>query len=178
MSDADIAERDRIERLEALLEQLQQDADVTARPSRRNTRRVRWLIRVLGLLMAALALSNLYFVNTLTQDVRQVIAQMEIMTSYFVRVSERMHSMRGAVAAMEADVRLMPVVDAQVTAIGENVGAMGNSVDDMERSTAGLNQRVASMRGAMDDMARRFRGLNARVGAMGVDVREMAKPVP
>jgi hypothetical protein len=178
LSDANIAERDRIERLEALLEQHQQEADAAAQPSRRNAQRVARLIRVLGLLMAALALSNLYFVNTLTQEVRQVIAHMGTMTSYFVRVSERMHSMRGAVAAMEADVRLMPVVDAQVTAIGQHVGVMSNGVGDMERSTAGLNHRVAGMRVAMDDMALRFRRLNARIGAMGADVREMAKPVP
>jgi hypothetical protein len=72
----------------------------------------------------------------------------------------------------------MPVMDAQVSAIAGQLGPMTDGVGAMERSTAALDRNVRGMRGAMDDMALRFRALNARVGAMGVDVHEMAKPVP
>jgi hypothetical protein len=178
MTNHSIAERDRIERLDALLERLQQRADTAAAPNRRRARRVARLFRIFGLLMAALALANLYFVNALTQEVRLVVGELDQMTGYFVRVSERMHDMRGSVAAMEAEVRLMPVMDAQVSAIAGQLGPMTDGVGAMERSTAALDRNVRGMRGAMDDMALRFRALNARVGAMGVDVHEMAKPVP
>ena len=178
MSTSSITDRDRLERLELLLDELQRDCAASAADSGKRARTVARLIRVFGALMALLALSNLYFVNDLTQEVRLVIAQMNEMTGYFVRVSERMHDMRRQVAAMETQVRLLPVIDAQVAQIAVHVDAMGEGVAAMAQSTATIDTEAGRMHHAMDDMAVRFRGLNASVGAMGVDVREMAKPVP
>jgi methyl-accepting chemotaxis protein len=173
-----IVERDRIERLDQELAQLQRDCAASANESARRARIVAMMIRVFGLLMTVLALSNLYFVNDLTQEVRLVVARMDEMADYFARVSDRMRDMRREVSGMEENVRLLPVVDLQVTEIAAHVGAMGAGVEQMRRSTSTLDRQVGHMHGAMSDMALRFRAMNASVGAMGVDVREMAKPVP
>jgi hypothetical protein len=177
MTGSTVTDRDRIERLDLLLEDLQRGCAMSAAESERRTRTVARLTRILGTLMGMLALSNLYFVNDLTQEVRLVVAQMDEMTGYFVRVSERMHAMRQEIADMEADVRLLPVIDAQVAEIADHVDAMGMGVAAMERSTAVMDAEIGGMRHALGDMAVRFRRLNSSVGTMGVDVREMAKPL-
>jgi hypothetical protein len=178
MSSSRFTERDRIEQADLLLAELQRQVATSVARSALSAGRVGRLIRVFGLAMAMLGLSNLYFVNDLTQEVRLVIRGMNEMTGYFVDVSERMGEMRRAVVDMESDVSLLPVMDAQMTEIAAHVGAMGWGVAEMQRSTEVMDRELARQRLIVGEMAVRFRMLNASVGTMGVNVREMAKPVP
>ena len=178
MANLRLTERDRIEQADLLLAELERHIATSAARSTQRARRVGQLMRVFGLAMAVLGLSNLYFVNDLTQEVRLVIRGMNEMTRHFVAVSERMGDMRRDVVNMESDVSLLPVMDAQVMEIAAHVAAMGWGVADMQRSTEILDREFMRQGAIVGEMAVRFRGLNASVGAMGVNVREMAKPVP
>jgi hypothetical protein len=173
-----IGERDRIERIDHLLARLQQDSADSVRRTGRRARIVEGLLQIFALLMALLALSNLYFVNDLTQEVRLVVIRMDEMTEYFARVAGRMTDMRREVARMETNVRMLPVIDAQIIEIATHVGAMEDGVSRIEQSAGNLAQRVDAMSTSVGDMAIRFRGLNQSVGAMGIDVDQMARPVP
>jgi archaellum component FlaC len=134
--------------------------------------------RILFALIGCLALANLYFVNTLTQDVRAIILSMNEMYEHFGRVSRRMNGMRDYVSAMENDIRLMPVMREQMGKLSENISRMREDVKDMRTSVADMDQRVGAVNTTVFDMALRFRDLNRNVGQMGVDVDQMARPVP
>jgi hypothetical protein len=170
-------ERDRIESLSALLADLEKDLDRQDAGRGRRRGLALWVRLVIGL-VAVLALSNLYFVNDLTDEVRLVITRMQEMENLFTRVSERMDAMRGEVAAIEQNVLLMPVISAQMREMATHVAAMQQSVSVMDRATQNLGGSVTAMDASMGEMAVRFHGLNRSVRSMGRDVDQMARPLP
>lgn len=171
-------ERERIEQLSDLLTRLEQDLDRSEATTGRRRRGVGLWVRIVTLIVAAMALSNLYFVNDLTDELRLVITRIEEMTELFDRVADRMDGMTRDVAEIEQNVLLMPVVSEQMREIGAHVSVMESSVSSMDRATIGINDKMVVIDGNMRDMSVRFRGLNRGVGAMGVDVDQMARPLP
>jgi hypothetical protein len=171
-------ERDRIEGLTELMAELEQDLDRSDSLTGRRHRGVELWVRVVIGLVAALALSNLYFVNDLTDEVRLVITRMQEMNSLFTRVSVRMDQISVEVDGIERNVLLMPVVAEQMREMSAHVMVMEQSVSFMDRAAAGLGDSVAIMDGNLRDIALRFHALNRSVGAMGVDVNQMARPLP
>lgn len=170
--------RDRIESLTNLLATLEQDLERSEEVRGRQRRSVTLWVRVVALLVAALALSNLYFVNDLTDEVRVVITRMEEMNTLFSRVSKRMDGMRVEVDSIERNVLLMPVVSEQMREMAAHVLAMEHAVSRMHGSTENLDGSVTVMERNLRDMSARFHGLNRSVGAMGVDVNQMGRPLP
>ncbi|MBK5938012.1 hypothetical protein [Halochromatium roseum] len=171
-------ERDRIEALTELMSELEQDLDRSDRLTGRRHRGVELWVRLVIGLVAALALSNLYFVNDLTDEVRLVITRMQEMNSLFTRVSVRMDQISVEIDAIERNVLLLPVVAEQMREMSAHVMAMEQSVSFMDRAAAGLGDSVAIMDGNLRDISLRFHGLNRSVGAMGVDVNQMSRPLP
>jgi methyl-accepting chemotaxis protein len=171
-------ERDRIDALSQLLGDLEQDLERSDKATGRHRPGAALWVRLLIGLVAAFALSNLYFVNNLTDEVRLVITRMQEMATLFARVSERMDQMSDEVAAIDRQVLLMPVVAEQMREMSSHVLVMEQAVSQMDGATTHLSGTVASMNTSMHDMSIRFRALNQSVGAMGVDVDQMARPVP
>jgi hypothetical protein len=68
----------------------------------------------------------------------------------------------------------MPVLREQMESLAVAIERMNRDVGEMSESLVEMDQRV----GAVSDMALRFRGLNRNVGQMGLDVDQMARPVP
>jgi methyl-accepting chemotaxis protein len=171
-------ERDRIEALTELMAELEQDLDRSDSLTGLRRRGVELWVRLVIGLVAALALSNLYFVNDLTDEVRLVITRMQEMNSLFTRVAARMDQITLEVDAIERNVLLMPVVSEQMREMSPHVTLMEQSVSFMDQTAARLGDSVALMDANLGDIALRFHSLNRSVGAMGVDVNQMARPLP
>ncbi len=171
-------ERDRIEGLTELMAELEQDLARSDSLTGRRHRGVDLWVRIVIGLVAALALSNLYFVNDLTDEVRLVITRMQEMNNLFTRVSARMDQISVEVDAIERNVLLLPVVSEQMREMSAHVTVMEQSVSFVDRAAARLGDSVAIMDANLHDIAVRFHGLNRSVGAMGVDVNQMARPLP
>ncbi|MBK1705165.1 hypothetical protein [Halochromatium glycolicum] len=171
-------ERDRIDSLTNLLTTLEHDLERSEEVRGRQRRGVTVWVRIIALLVAGLALSNLYFVNDLTDEVRVVITRMQEMNALFSRVSKRMDGMQAEVAAIEHNVLLMPVVSEQMREMAAHVLAMEHAVSAMHGSTEGLSDSARVMERNLRDISARFHGLNRSVGAMGVDVNQMGRPLP
>jgi methyl-accepting chemotaxis protein len=155
------------------------ESDIRSR-SRENTDTGRrsLLPRILFALIGCLGLANLYFVNTLTQDIKTIILSMNEMYEHFGHVSARMNDMRDYVSAMEDDIRFMPIIWEQMDKLSVNISSMRSDVTGMRSSVTSMDQRVGSVNASVFDMALRFRELNGNVGQMGVDVNQMSRPVP
>lgn len=173
-----MSDRARIERMNETLHRLEQRLADSKQAAAERARGFILVVRIAAALTALLALSNLYFINDLTQEVRVMIGRMEQMTNHFDQVADRMQAMRLAVDGMQDNVRLMPVMDAQMREIATHVGSMRDSVGRMKGSTAAIDERVARMNLSVGDMAARFHGLNRSVGGISGDVNQMALPVP
>lgn len=173
-----MVERDRIEALTGLLADLDRDLSGGDAVTGRRRRGVTIWVRIVIILVALLAVSNLYFVNDLTDEVRIVITRVQEMNELFTRVSGRMDEMTEEVASIEHNVLLMPVIADQMREMATHVVAMEHSVAYMDRATDSLDTAIEAIDGNVRDMSMRFRGLNLSVGAMGVDVDQMARPIP
>lgn len=134
--------------------------------------------RVFFVLIGILALANLYFVNQLMMETRAIIANLNEMYGHFATVSGRVSEIRDDMALMEQEVRLMPVLHEQMEALAMKVAQMNEDVGAMTGNLVEMQQRVGGMTASVSDMSVRFRALNQKVGQMGLDVDQMARPVP
>ena len=146
-------ERDRVEALTELMADLEQDLDRSDSLIGRRHRGVNLWVRIVVGIVAALALSNLYFVNDLTDEVRLVITRMQEMNSLFTRVSDRMDQISVEVDGIERNVLLMPVVAEQMREMASHVTVMEQSVAFMDRAAARLGDSVALMDANLHDIA-------------------------
>jgi methyl-accepting chemotaxis protein len=169
---------DRIERLLSTLNELDRDLESRRKKASKRSHGVAGLVRALALLMGGLALANLYFVNDLTQEIHLVISKMDEMSDHFERVSQLMTDVSQAVADMEDNVKMVPVVTAQTREIATRMDAMRQSVARVGASSASIDERIDVMNAGVVDMSLRFRSVNQSIGVMGADVEQMSRPVP
>lgn len=173
-----MGDRDRIEHLGQVLSHLEQTLAESEEAFGERARGLALLTKLVVALIAALALSNLYFINDLTQEVQVVITGMDAMTGHLGRVVNRMDGMEDSVTAIGGDVHLMPVLSAQMNDIAGHVEGLNDGVARMQQSAGRMNTRIGAMNLSIADMTARFHGLNLTVGGMGLDVNQMARPVP
>lgn len=136
------------------------------------------VIRVVLVLLACLALLNLHFMHVMTQEFRTMIKDMVAMHEYFGRVAERMSDMTGYVASMEEGIKLMPVINEQMTGMNKDVSGMKNNLTSMTANVAAMDQQVSSINQGVGTMAQHFRTLNGNVGNIRQDVNQMSGVVP
>lgn len=160
--------------INALEEQVEQSRQTIEKErSKANT-----VIRVVLVLLACLALLNLHYMHVMTQEFRIMIKDMVAMYEHFGRVAERMDDMTAYVAGMEQNIKLMPVIDDQMTAMNTDVDGMKASLADMTTNVAAMDQRIGSIDQGVANMAQRFRTLNANVGNMRYNVNQMSDVMP
>lgn len=170
--------QDQITNLLQTMENLEDDLVAGIKQTRHKSKRVARLVYTLIVLMGALSLVNIYFVNDLTQEVRSVVRNMDEMYGHFSRVSELMTHMRGTVIDMQQNVTMMPIMGEQMAEIGDDTGRMKRSVAHMDSTITILDRQIDAMNANVWDMTMRFRNMNFTVGNMGQDVRQFARPVP
>jgi methyl-accepting chemotaxis protein len=170
--------REHIARLHEAMTDLERDLEQRDTALRQRTRGVDTTIRVLAGAMGILALANLYFVNSLTQEVQLMVSAMREMTGHFTQVAEHMDTMTGTIASMDEDVALMPVIRDQMHELAGRVDRMGGNVAGMRDTTTRMDARMDGLNAGIHDMSQRFRALNRSVAGMGADVDQMARPIP
>lgn len=166
------------ERIMQLLETTEAELTRRVRVETAASGRTSLVPRVVFILIGILALANLYFVNQLTLEVRAIITHLNEMYGHFGTVAGRMSDIRADMGRIERVILLMPVLDEQMSALAREIEGMRVDMDAMTASLSEMDQRVGAMNQAVTDMALRFRTLNQKVGQMGLDVDQMARPVP
>lgn len=167
-----------IDRIDRVLENLETDLETRGEALGERLRGTELLIRILAAIMGVVALANLYFVNDLTQEIRVMIGSMNEMTGHFADVSRRMDRLSSTVASMTLTVGMMPIMADQLDEISGHVESMGRDVTRMAGSTATIDERIRVLNRDTLDMAGRFRSVNEIVRNMGIDVDQMARPMP
>jgi len=170
--------RAHLERLDEALTRLEDDLGACDTQVCERTRGVGAVIRGLAVAIGILALTNLYFVNALTEEVKLMTLAMQEMTGHFGNVAERMQTLTGTIDGMDRSVALMPVIRDQMDAIGGQVDRMSRDVAGLRGTTARMDGRMDALNAGVFDMSQRFRGLNRSVAGMGADVDQMARPIP
>ena len=167
-----------IERLDAVLENLEADLEARGEALGERVRGAELVIRILAAVMGLLALANLYFVNDLTEEIKEMTRSMDQMTDHFSDVSLRMGSMTHSVDSMKDTMGMLPIVAAQMDEISEHVEAMGGDVARIRQTRVAVDERIDLLNRDMLDMAGRFRSVNRSIGVMGRGVGQMSAPIP
>jgi cobalamin biosynthesis protein CobD/CbiB len=173
-----MSESDQVKKFLSNLEHIETDLVRHRTESRKRSRGAGLWLRLVFFLVVLLSLANIYFTNRLTQEFTVVIDSMVEMYEHFGRVSARMNDMRDYVADMEGNIKMMPVISAQMYEMNQDISAMTGDVENMKRSIIDMDHHVGAMTVNIQDMSLRFINLNRNVGQMGVDVNQMARPVP
>ena len=170
--------KEHLERLDTALENLEADLEARGEELGEHVQGTERVVGILAAVMGLLALVNLYFVNDLTEEIKEMTRSMEQMTDHFSDVSLRMGSMTQNVDGMRETMGMLPIVAAQMDEISGHVETMGGDVARIRQTTVAVDGRIDLLNRDMLDMAGRFRGVNRNVGLMGRSVEQMSRPVP
>ena len=170
--------QDQITNLLQTMDSLETDLDKDIEQTGRKSQRVAWFIYTLIVVIGAMSLINIYYVNDLTQEVRLAIRHMNEMDQHFGQVSELMLGIRSKVSNMDQNIKMMPILGEQMAEIGDYTGTMKRDVGHVNSSITNIDHQTGAMNASVWEMSLRFRNMNATVGNIGQDVNQFARPVP
>lgn len=173
-----MSKQDQITNLMQTMENLEADLAKGIEQTDRKSQRVSRFIYTLIVVIGAMSLINIYFVNDLTQEVRLVVRNMNEMQGHFGQVSALMLQMRGTINSMDQNMQLMPIMGEQMAEIGNYTQRIKRDVGQVNTTITNLDQQIGAMNASLWDMSMRFRNVNVTVGNMGQDVNQFARPVP
>ncbi len=167
-----------LEQLLVALDNVEQDLKERTEQVKKSRNNFSTSMKVIFAVLGCLALANIYFVNSLTQEVKVMISSMVEMYQHFGRMSEQMQDMTVYVKSMENDIEMMPIMNQQMGQMNQEVSSMSNDMNAMRTDMEGMDQRITTMNKDVQQMSLRFRHMNANVGNMGYNVNQMSNVVP
>ena len=135
-------------------------------------------MKIIFAFLGCLALANIYFVNSLTQEIKVMISSMVEMYEHFGRMSDQMQDMTTYVKSMENDIEMMVIMKKQMGQMNGEVFSMTQDMNAMSHDMENMDVRIYSMNINVQQMAQRFRHMNMNVGNMGYNVNQMSNVVP
>jgi len=160
------------------LDTLEQEVVASSEHIERERRKANVVMKIVLVVLGCMALLNVHFMHVLTQEFRIMIKDMVAMYEHFGRVSERMNDMKVYVVDMEQNMKLMPVIDRQMSAMNDDISSMRTNMTSMAGDVQGMEQRIGTINHDVGVMSQRFRSMNSNVGSMQRNVGEMSDVVP
>jgi len=160
------------------LQRTEQDMRTSQEAEMASAKRTNRMIQTMFGVIGVIALSNLYFVADLAQEVRVVIRSMTKMYTQFGDMSGQMSAMRVHVDNMSENITMMPIMVEQMSAISGNMVAMKGDVDAMRGHMVNMNGQVSSMNQDIGTMTVLFRDVTGKVIGMRQQVGQMSEVVP
>ena len=143
----------------------------------RIARRTLRIIRGVLLLLAILAVINLYMIQDLAQAMLDMISTMDRMQQHFAAVDRDMRTITQSVLGMNEQVRSLPPMKDYLVLMNQDMANMNHDVRFMDQNLANMDQHVATITNGVGEMAGRFELLNQTTQGMGYNVNQMSQPV-
>ena len=140
-------------------------------------RRTLRIIRGVLLLLAILAVINLYMIQDLAQAMLDMISTMDRMQQHFAAVDRDMRTITQSVLGMNEQVRSLPPMKDYLVLMNQDMANMNHDVRFMDQNLANMDQHVATITNGVGEMAGRFELLNQTTQGMGYNVNQMSQPV-
>ena len=140
-------------------------------------RRTVRIIRGVLLLLAILAVINLYMIQDLAQAMLDMISTMDRMQQHFAAVDRDMRTITQSVLGMNEQVRSLPPMKDYLVLMNQDMANMNHDVRFMDQNLANMDQHVATITNGVGEMAGRFELLNQTTRGMGYNVNQMSQPV-
>jgi len=140
-------------------------------------RRTVRIIRGILLLLAILAVINLYLIKDLSQAMLDMTSTMDQMHHHFASVDRDMRTITQSVLNMNEQVRSLPPMKDDLVLMNQDMTRMRHDVNFMDQSLGTMDQHVATITNGVGEMAVRFELLNQTTLGMGYNVNQMTQPV-
>lgn len=143
----------------------------------RIARRTARIIRGVLLLLAILAVINLYLIQDLARAMLDMTGTMDRMQQHFAAVDRDMGTITQSVLGMNELVRSLPPMKDYLVLMNQDMANMNHDVLFMDQNLATMDQHVATITNGIGEMAGRFELLNQTTQGMGYNVNQMSQPV-
>ncbi|MGB8144042.1 MAG: hypothetical protein WCF05_02495 [Chromatiaceae bacterium] len=143
----------------------------------RIARRTARIIRGVLLLLAILAVINLYLIQDLARAMLDMTGTMDRMQQHFAAVDRDMGTITQSVLGMNELVRSLPPMKDYLVLMNQDMANMNHDVLFMDQNLATMDQHVATITNGVGEMAGRFELLNQTTQGMGYNVNQMSQPV-
>ena len=140
-------------------------------------RRTVRIIRGVLLLLAILAVINLYLIQDLARAMLDMTGTMDRMQRHFATVDRDMRTITQSVLGMNEQVRSLPPMKDYLVLMNQDMTHMNQDVRFMDQNLATMDQHVATITNGVGEMAGRFELLNQTTQGMGYNVNQMSQPV-
>ena len=140
-------------------------------------RRTVRIIRGVLLLLAILAVINLYLIQDLARAMLDMTGTMDRMQRHFSTVARDMGTITQSVLGMNEQVRSLPPMKDYLVLMNQDMTHMNQDVRFMDQNLATMDQHVATITNGVGEMAGRFELLNQTTQGMGYNVNQMSQPV-
>ena len=135
------------------------------------------IIRGVLLLLAILAVINLYLIQDLARAMLDMTGTMDRMQQHFAAVDRDMGTITQSVLGMNELVRSLPPMKDYLVLMNQDMANMNQDVLFMDQNLATMDQHVATLTNGIGEMAGRFELLNQTTQGMGYNVNQMSQPV-
>lgn len=135
------------------------------------------IIRGVLLLLAILAIINLYLIQDLARAMLDMTGTMDRMQQHFAAVDRDMGTITQSVLGMNELVRSLPPMKDYLVLMNQDMANMNHDVLFMDQNLATMDQHVATITNGVGEMAGRFELLNQTTQGMGYNVNQMSQPV-
>ncbi|MBP6583228.1 MAG: hypothetical protein KA204_07160, partial [Chromatiaceae bacterium] len=135
------------------------------------------IIRGVLLLLAILAVINLYLIQDLARAMLDMTGTMDRMQQHFAAVDRDMGTITQSVLGMNEQVRSLPPMKNYLVLMNQDMANMNRDVLFMDQNLATMDQHVATITNGVGEMAGRFELLNQTTQGMGYNVNQMSQPV-
>lgn len=135
------------------------------------------IIRGVLLLLAILAVINLYLIQDLARAMLDMTGTMDRMQQHFAAVDRDMGTITQSVLGINELVRSLPPMKDYLVLMNQDMANMNHDVLFMDQNLATMDQHVATITNGVGEMAGRFELLNQTTQGMGYNVNQMSQPV-
>lgn len=135
------------------------------------------IIRGVLLLLAILAVINLYLIQDLARAMLDMTGTMDRMQQHFAAVDRDMGTITQSVLGINELVRSLPPMKDYLVLMNQDMANMNQDVLFMDQNLATMDQHVATITNGVGEMAGRFELLNQTTQGMGYNVNQMSQPV-
>lgn len=135
------------------------------------------IIRGVLLLLAILAVINLYLIQDLARAMLDMTGTMDRMQQHFAAVDRDMGTITQSVLGINELVRSLPPMKDDLVLMNQDMTRMRHDVNFMDQSLGTMDQHVATITNGVGEMAGRFELLNQTTLGMGYNVNQMTQPV-
>jgi predicted aspartyl protease len=141
------------------------------------------LILVLCAVFALIAIL-LSDMGNITKSLKDVVHHMANVNQNIVLMTENMNNVkhsvdlvRVSIDGVEKHIRVMPLMQASVDHINDNIFAMNDSIHDINTSIKSLNNNITVMGVDMARINQQFSSLNYQLNGMGSNINSIAAPI-